>query len=762
MNKQLRFIFLFFLGSVLLKAQSPQSSVNTCGTGIPPQQWEEWMSNEVLKYKEKLAQGKTSTVSHIIPVIVHVIYFNEALNTYPNIDSNQIKSQIAVLNQDFAGIGQNVNNVPSAFSNLVSNTGIQFCLAWRDRQDQALNPKGIERISASAQSWLSPATPGLDLQNYFNTVIIPATIWDPDKYLNIWVSDKPPGYNLSSWATYPPGTGLTGLYSGTVGVTGNDGIWVWAKNFGTVGTVSAPNDQGRTTTHEVGHYLGLRHIWGDGNCLSDYCNDTPWSKQAHFGCVPVPTPIDQCGVGTSPNGEMPMNFMDRSDDNCMYMFTHDQNIRMQIALSQSSLRYQLGTHGKCDDPSAPTSSAVASFTTDAVQCLNKPFTPFNSSSGFPNPTYVWSSSPAASFFPNTNVSHPAVTLSNPGFYTLTLVATNSLSSSTATFIVSAQGTCAAQSLCIDTLRRVKATDTLTVYKAPVNSSINGCGVAGQTGYMVGTNCYKDKEFAQYFPPSTYSAIPNPQVNSVIVLFDTVGTQMSINPNSQVTCKLYGGSVGQGPAAVQGQKSESMSTIVGVPTVTSVTYFGAPGVPLVTNTKMYPYRFDFVSPVIISSPSSGFFAGISLPVNPSLGESVSIVSNTKYNNSIDSSAWFLSSTNTWRTYRYNRGANIQLAIIPQITCGPVGINEKDRVLNSNVNILPNPSNGSFNLVFTLPSEQSIGLKIYNVMGQEIISSQLKNVMNNVISLDLSESPDGIYFAEITNGSEKISRKLILTR
>lgn len=760
MNKKLSLLVLSFIGSFFINAQTAQTSQSSCGTGAPTQQWDEWMNAQVEKYKLLNGLGKSAsgTAPHTIPVIVHVIYWNEPINTYPNLDSLQIKSQIAVLNKDFLGNGLNVGNIPSAFSNLVANTGIQFCLAAKDQQDVPLNPKGIHRVGASANSWLSPATPSLDLQAYFNSVIIPATIWDPAKYLNIWVSDKPPGYALNGFATYPPGTGLAGMFGGNIGTTTNDGIWVYAKNFGDILDVTAPNDLGRTATHEIGHWLGLRHIWGDGNCLSDYCDDTPWTKQAHSGCVSIPTPADQCGVGTSPNGEMPMNFMDKSDDACSYMFTHDQNIRMQVALSQSSLRYQLGTHGKCAVVAGTTSSAVASFTTNDVQCLNKPFTPFNMSSGFPNPTYVWSSSPAASFFPSTSVSHPAVTLSNPGFYTLTLVATNSLSSSTHTFIVSAQNTCAAQSECLDSLKMIKNTDTLTTYNAP-QSSISGCSGSAR-GYLTGTNCYKDKEFAQYFPPNSYASTPNPQVNSVIVLFDTSGTK-SFDPSTQITCKIYGGSVGQGPSAVQGQKSENLSTIVASTKVSSVGYLGKPGVSPIGNTKIYPFRFDFASPIIISSPSAGFFAGIVAPNLAPFLDSINIFSSTVYNNAVDSSAWYLSSTYTWRTYRYNRNAKIQLAIIPQITCGPVGIAEDKNALNSNVLIMPNPSNGVFNLIFTLPKEQELSITIYNSFGQKIISTELKNVMNNMMSLDLSDRPDGVYFTEISNGFEKSVKKIIVS-
>lgn len=758
MNRKIHLFCLTLLCSFFLNAQSPQKNSSTCGNGATPQQWDTWLNNQVEKMKLNMQTGKTQTVTHVIPVIVHVIYWNEAIGTYPNIDSNQIKSQITVLNNDFGGTGTNVSNVPSAFANLVNNTGIQFCLAARDRQDAPLVPKGIDRVSASANSWISPATATLDLQSYFNNVIIPATIWDPTKYLNIWVSDKPTGYPINGFSTYPPGSNLTGLFGNTFGTATNDGIWIWAKAFGTVGTVQAPNDLGRTSTHELGHWLGLRHIWGDGNCLSDYCNDTPWAKQAHTGCVPVPTPADACGVGTSPNGEMPMNFMDRSDDNCMYMFTPDQNIRMQTVLSQSPLRFQLGTHNKCVAPVAPTASAVAGFTVSSSQCLNQQFTPFNTSSGFPYPTYVWSSSPAAAFYPNTSVANPGITLSNPGLYTITLVATNSLSSSTASFVISAQNTCAATPLCIDSLKMIKNTDTLTTYKAPINTGISACAGTSR-GYMTGTNCYKDKEFAQFFPPNTYSSTPNPQVNSVIVLFDTNGTKAA-NAVTQIVCKIYGGSVGGGPAGVQGSKSVNLGDITSSTKQVSVSYLGKSGVVPIANTKIYPYRFDFASPIIISSPSSGFFAGIQAPVT-SLLDSINIFSSTKYNSAIDSSAWFLSSNITWKTYRYNRNAKIQLAIMPQITCGPVGISEQVSEFNSNITIMPNPTNGVFNVIFTLPNEQELTVSIYNSVGQQLSTSKLKNVMNNMISIDLSDRPNGIYMTEITNGKEKVVKKIVVS-
>lgn len=757
MTRKLHLILVSFLaGFGMIAQQLPQ---NNCGTqGGVTQQWEEWMKNQVAKIKNEQQAGKPQIVNHTIPVIVHIIHFNEAVGVFPNIDSNQVKSQIAALNEDFAGQGLNVGQVPSYFSNLVANTGIQFCLATRDQQDAPLLERGCDRISASANSWLSLTTPTLDLPNYFNTVIIPATIWDPTKYLNIWISDRPANYNVNGWSTLPPAPGINGVFGGNIGTVTNDGIWIWTKAFGTTGTLQAPFDKGRTATHEIGHWLGLRHTWGDGNCLSDYADDTPWSKQPHYGCVPS-TPPDLCGVGQAPYGEMTMNFMDRSDDACMYMFTPDQALRMNIVLSQSPLRYQLGTHNKCVAEPMPvnSSSAIASFNTGTAQCVNGAFTPVNNSSGFPYPTFLWSASPAGAFFPNPSVSNPAITLSNPGTYTITLIATNSVSSSSHSMVVVATSTCPPSSSCLDTLRMIKNIDTLTWYQAP-NSSILNCNAAW-TGYLSGTNCYKDKEWAQFFPPLSFSGTPNPQVNSVIVLFDSLGTE-SPNLAAQVACKIYGGTVGGGPVSMISQRSDSIGRILATPHATSVTFVGKSDFAPKTNSKIIPFKFNFATPVIINQ-NSGFFVSITQPALTPF-DSVNIFSSTKVNSAIDSSAWFLSVSNNWRTFRYNRNAKIQLAILPQITCSPiVGIEEEKDFLRSNVNVMPNPNNGVFSLIFTLPREQELVLRVYNSIGQDISRTELKNVMNNVIDLDLSTQPAGVYFAEVSSGKEKTVRKIVIT-
>ncbi|MCC6371517.1 MAG: T9SS type A sorting domain-containing protein [Bacteroidia bacterium] len=763
MNKKLHFICLALFGSIFLKAQL-KNNQSSCGTDMPSQQWEAWLSEQVEKYKEAHKNSQSKLVNYTIPVIVHIVHTGETVGTFPNIDSNQVKSQIQVMNDDFNASGLNIGNTPSSFTGAIASTGIHFCRAKFNPVGTGLPELGIDRVNVTSNNWTNPTTPTLNLQAYFNSVIIPSTIWDPTKYLNIWVSDRPVGSSIRGFATYPSGTSLNGVFGGSMGTATNDGIWIWGKAFGTTGTIQSPYDKGRTTVHELGHWLGLRHIWGDGNCLSDYCGDTPTAKAAHYGCV-TSTPIDQCGVNQSPFGEMPFNFMDMTDDACKYMFTYDQNLRMQAAMSQCVNRNSLGTHGLCEyvPASATSGSAVASFALNSGQCLGSPFTPYNTSIGYPNPTFVWSSAPAASFSPATTVANPAITLNNAGTYTITLVATNSLSSSTYSMLVTATGSCAPFMPCLDSLKQIRTADTLRSYKAASSSFSIGCPT-GFKGYMVGTNCYKDKEFAQFFPPSSYGSTAFPQVNSVIVLFDSMGTK-AINPSTQIKCKIYGGNGTVGPGAVIGTKNDSLGKIVSSPKVTSLGYLGKANVaPLATNTlvvtKIIPFRFDFPSPVIINN-ASGFFAGIEAPL-PNTGDSINIMANTYYNTSADSSSWYFQNTNAWKNYRYGRGLKIQLAIMPLISCSPIAdINKYRNSLDPNVNVMPNPNNGVFSIVFTLPAQKEIEMEIFNALGQKISSDKLHNISNNVVDLDLRDKPSGIYYVRINNGTENVMKKIIIS-
>jgi hypothetical protein len=229
-----------------------------------------------------------------IKVHVHVVYNTPA----ENVSDAQVKSQIKVLNRDFAAKNSDKSKTPAPWSGLVGDTRIRFKLA----------PQGIHRIHTTQTEF------GAD-----DSVKVLAPPVDPKKFLNVWVCTLAGG--LLGYAQFPSGP------------TNTDGVVILNKAFGTVGNLIPQFNLGRTGTHEVGHYLNLHHIWGSSavpNCAdSDFVADTPNQEGPNFGNPSFP--ILSCQNG--PNGDMFMNYMDYVDDAAMVMFTAQQRVRMQAALA---------------------------------------------------------------------------------------------------------------------------------------------------------------------------------------------------------------------------------------------------------------------------------------------------------------------------------------------------------------------------------------------------------------------------------------------
>lgn len=251
-----------------------------------------------------------------IPVVVHVIHCGEAIGTGRNISVNQINSQISVLNKDFRRLNTDISQIPAAFRGWSADPRIEFCLA---QQDEFGTPTtGIVRYFTSNTQIT---------QNDMETSIKPATIWDRDYYLNIWVIDFGASSTTLGYAQFPGNAANT------------DGVVIRYTAFGSMGNVQTPYNLGRTTTHEVGHWLNLRHIWGDDtDCSgSDFITDTPNQEFLSSGTPSFPI-LDNC----SPNypGIMFYNYMDYSNDATTSMFTYGQFARMDAALFGPRLSLQ--------------------------------------------------------------------------------------------------------------------------------------------------------------------------------------------------------------------------------------------------------------------------------------------------------------------------------------------------------------------------------------------------------------------------------------
>lgn len=314
------------------------------------QQFESWLNSKI---QERISSGRTESIVYTIPVIFHIVHNGENPGSGSNISAGKIASQLEQLNKDFAN--QSGSTYPVA-----ANIEIQFCPALVAPDGSALAEPGIHRINRNDNGWDAPpysiASTILNVQifnpyNYVDQTIMPSSIWDPRKYFNIWSIDLEIEDPYAK-STFPISSGLNGLFTYFPENDTHAGVYL---NYRCIGSINNPGvyttfaGLGRTLSHETGHYLGLRHIWGDGSCSNDYCNDTPVQADETSGCPFPGHPQYYQNCPNPGNGTQRMfeNYMDYSDDVCMNTFTADQKIRMQTVMANSPRRVELATSNVC-------------------------------------------------------------------------------------------------------------------------------------------------------------------------------------------------------------------------------------------------------------------------------------------------------------------------------------------------------------------------------------------------------------------------------
>lgn len=226
-----------------------------------------------------------------IPVVFHVIYRTNS----ENLPTSQLQAQLDAMNEDFNLNNPGRNTIPAEFQPVESNVDITFVL-----QDVIRVQNSKKRRWRPDDSMKSASSGGSNVVN-------------PQEFLNIWIVNYMPyqGGQILGYAQFPGGNWST------------DGV-VLAANF--VGGSQ------RTATHEVGHWLNLRHIWGDGGCSADdFVADTPISSAYNTGCPSYPDV--SCN-----STDMTMNFMDYTSDSCMNMFTEGQKDRMMTVFGSGGFR----------------------------------------------------------------------------------------------------------------------------------------------------------------------------------------------------------------------------------------------------------------------------------------------------------------------------------------------------------------------------------------------------------------------------------------
>jgi PKD repeat protein len=592
------------------------------------------------------ASGKTQNVIINIPIIVHVVHNGEAVGTGTNISQAQVQSQIAVLNEDFRRMlgtpGYNTNPVGADIE-------IDFCLSPVDENGNVMTEPGIDRYNGLRPDWSMSLIEG-QLKS--------STIWNPNLFFNIWtVKFAASDANLIGYAQFPDQSGLVGLPAS--GPASTDGVVIRYQSFGSVDKGSfpvmvAPYNKGRTLSHETGHWLGLRHIWGDATCGDDFVADTPTQNGPSSGC-----PNTLACNSSSP--AMVQNYMDYSNDACMNIFTVGQKTRMRAVMDVSPRRKTLIIGNLCNPPVAAV--PTANFIVDQqLVLLGGQATFTDLSSNFPT-QWNWTFEGGD---PSTSTArNPKVKYTVPGTYKVTLVATNSLGASVP-FEIDNYITVSAEGLC----------NTATNFSGSYTPSVIPLSAFGSyQGYLTGHNSLQSKAISEFFSNSLGYEF----LSGVKIRFGYVS---ATSEESTLTVVVWNARGPQNaPGSIIEQKVILLKQIEDD----------------IANNRVTSIVFDRETPVF----NHPYQVGIEL--NYAAGDVVAIQSSAN-GEALGATSWIKNSGGVWSPFAIAFGANIAMNIEPS-----VGMNPSVQVSASKILINPGEEvvlNGRGASIFVWDSDDGI--------------------------------------------------------
>jgi hypothetical protein len=338
-----KWIALVWFSVTAFAAAAQQEEETRCGFYLSPESRKKmaYFFENADKLGQVPANARTENVVYRIPLIFHVFHYGEPIGTGTNISAAQIYSQIEVLNEDFRRLNPDRTETLPEFQSVAADVGIEFYPAAYDSAGQLLTERGIRRYRIQRVPGFFWTNETLDRE------LKPQTIWDPTRYLNVWVIDSLRLNNRVglAYAQFPDLSGLQGLpQQGGLALT--DGLVIRYNRIGSFRKTEVPQlargpyNLGRTLTHEMGHFFGLLHPFDQYSCTTDgdFCADTPLTNAENFRCN-----LSTRYCPNTPTPTMIQNYMDFTDDVCMNIFTQCQAQRMRRVMEVSPRRRELLT-----------------------------------------------------------------------------------------------------------------------------------------------------------------------------------------------------------------------------------------------------------------------------------------------------------------------------------------------------------------------------------------------------------------------------------
>ncbi|MFN5346289.1 MAG: T9SS type A sorting domain-containing protein [Bacteroidota bacterium] len=666
-----------------------------------------------------------------IPVVVHVVYNTAA----QNISDAQVQSQIDVLNEDFRKLNADASLTPSIFSAVAADCQIQFCLAQRDPNGNATT--GIIRKATTTTAFSTN-------DNMKRTANGGSDAWNTTQYLNIWSCNMSGG--ILGYAQFPGGTAST------------DGVVILYSAFGRTGTVSAPYNKGRTATHEVGHWLNLRHIWGDATCGSDLVNDTPTHNTANYGCPTYPHLSTCTGTPT----EMTMNYMDYTDDACMYMFTAGQSARMTAAINTS--RTGLLTSLGCTPPTPPTSCGTVTGLT-------------SSSVGSTTATVSWTAVSGATSY---SLQYRAV-----GSATWTSVTTSATSTNLTGLTVSTAYEFQVTSSCSGTLGTVSTLANFTTTAAAAcgtpaslasssitssSATVSWGAVTGASSYLVQYRVSTSTTWTNSVTVTTASATLTGLTASTTYQYQvtatcsgTAGTASSIGTFTTSAASTTCNDVYESNNSRNTSKTIAINTDIfaKIGTSTDKDWFKFTTLSTAPKIKVFldqlPADYDLA---LYNSTGSTLATSV---LGGTSSETIIYNTYTTGRTCYIQVYGYASAFNANSCYRVRvstSATNFRTADGSEENSNEIVSAEKVTGLEG-LNLFPNPANTSLTINYFTPSMENTSIEIYDMMGQLVNSMNVNaNEGFNSRELDLTSMSNGVYFLKVTQNNNTLTNKFVV--